>query len=80
LTNAASGWERLMRSITAARLCSEGRGGVSEDLAFPVTMYLYDQRLAVISTREEEFALIVESRELCGMQKKLFELLWRTAV
>lgn len=50
-----------------------------EDLAFPISMYLFDQRLALLSSKAESFALIIESRELCEMQKKLFLLLWNTA-
>ncbi len=49
---------------------------VSDNLDFPITMYMYDDKLAVISSREENFALLIRSRELSGMQKKIFELLW----
>ncbi len=51
---------------------------VSEDTTFPMTLYLYDQKLLAIGTKEENFAFIIENRELCQMQKKLFELTWRT--
>ncbi|MFH0820988.1 MAG: urea ABC transporter substrate-binding protein [Candidatus Peregrinibacteria bacterium] len=50
----------------------------TEDMAFPITMYVYDNKLAVISSKEEGFALIVESRELAQMQQKLFQLLWNS--
>ncbi len=50
----------------------------SEDLAFPMTMFLYDDKLAIISSKEEDFALIVESRELAQMQKKLFDMIWKS--
>jgi HTH-type transcriptional regulator, sugar sensing transcriptional regulator len=52
---------------------------LSEDLAFPLSMYLYDQRIAIISSPEENFAMLIESREFCEMQKKLFMLLWGNA-
>lgn len=52
---------------------------VPEDLAFPITMYMYDGTLAIISSAQESFAMLIESRELAEMQKKLFSLLWRTA-
>jgi sugar-specific transcriptional regulator TrmB len=52
---------------------------VSGDLVFPVTMYLFDNKIAVISSKEEDFSLIIESRELSEMQKKLFEVLWGMA-
>ncbi len=49
---------------------------ISEDLAFPMTIYLYDNKLNVISSKEENFALIIESKEFADMQRKLFGLLW----
>lgn len=51
---------------------------VSDDLAFPVSIYMFDDKLAVLSSKEENFALLIESRELAQMQKKLFELIWPT--
>jgi len=51
---------------------------VSEDLAFPMTVFLYDQKVLAISSREENFAFILESKEFCLMQKKLFELAWKS--
>ncbi len=52
---------------------------VSEDLAFPISMYIYDDKLTLISSKEENYALIIRSRELCSMQRKLFELIWSQA-
>lgn len=49
---------------------------LSEDLAFPMTMYLYDHTIAAISSASERFALLIESREMAEMQKKIFMLLW----
>ena len=51
---------------------------INEDLAFPVTTYLFDQKILTISSKSENFAVLVESRELCEMQKRLFQLLWRS--
>lgn len=51
---------------------------VSEDLAFPMTLFLYDQKLLAISSRAENFAFVIESKELCQLQKKLFELSWKS--
>lgn len=51
---------------------------VPEDLAFPITKYIYDDKLAIISSREENFALIIQSRELAEMQKKMFSLIWNS--
>ena len=49
-----------------------------EELAFPMTMYMFDHSLAIISSPQENFAVIIESKEFADMQKKLFELLWKT--
>jgi len=51
---------------------------VGEDTAFPMTLYIYDNKILAIGTKEENFALIVESKELYQMQRKLFEMTWRT--
>jgi sugar-specific transcriptional regulator TrmB len=52
---------------------------VDEDLAFPMTMYLFDEKVLVISSKEENFALLITSKEYSNMQKKLFDLLWKTS-
>jgi urea transport system substrate-binding protein len=46
------------------------------DLAFPMTMFMFDSKLAIISSKEENFSVLIESKEFAHMQKKLFELLW----
>lgn len=51
---------------------------VSEELAFPITTYMYDDKLMILSSQAENFAMLIESRELCQMQKKLFSLLWES--
>ncbi|MCB0339987.1 MAG: hypothetical protein KDD53_10300, partial [Bdellovibrionales bacterium] len=48
----------------------------SDDFSFPVTMYLYDDKLSIISSKEEDFALIVQSRELSRMQSTIFAMIW----
>lgn len=73
--------EAMSRSRYAKRLVSSRKEKrivrhVSEGLAFPMTMYMYDDKVLVISSKEEEFALIIQSRELSEMQKKLFLLIW----
>lgn len=49
-----------------------------ENLAFPMTMFLSDDKLVLLSSKEENFALLIESREYLEMQKKLFELVWNS--
>ena len=68
---------RAERYVTSKKEKREVRHA-SEDLAFPITMYMYDHKLAIISSKEENFALLIESKELAEMQKKLFSLLWKS--
>jgi sugar-specific transcriptional regulator TrmB len=75
--------EAMSKSRYAQRLVSSKKEKrivryVSEELAFPITMYMYDDKVTVISSKEEEFALIIQSRELSEMQKKLFLLIWKS--
>lgn len=51
---------------------------VPDDLAFPISMYMFDDYLVVISSKDEGFSLLIQSLELARMQKKIFELLWAT--
>jgi hypothetical protein len=39
---------------------------------------MFDDMLAVISSKNEGFSLLIQSQELAGMQKKIFDLLWAT--
>ncbi|MFQ5935313.1 MAG: TrmB family transcriptional regulator [Acidiferrobacterales bacterium] len=75
--------EAMSKSRHAKRLVSSKKEKrivrhVSEELAFPMTMYMYDDKVTVISSKEEEFALIIQSREFSEMQKKLFLLIWKS--
>ncbi len=75
--------EAMSKSRYAQRLVSSKKEKrivryVSEELAFPITMYMYDDKVTIISSKEEEFALIIQSRELSEMQKKLFLLIWKS--
>ena len=49
---------------------------VPEGLSFPVTMFLFDDKVAILSSPEEKISLLIESRHIAEMQKKLFDLLW----
>lgn len=42
----------------------------------PMTMYLYDNKVVVFSTKHENFGMMIESKEFCETQKALFEILW----
>lgn len=49
---------------------------IPDDLAFPMTIYIFDTTLAVISSKDEGFSLLIESKEMTNMMKKIFDLLW----
>lgn len=46
---------------------------------FPLTMYVYDNKVSLMSTKRENFGLIIESREFMQTQKALFDVLWQTS-
>jgi sugar-specific transcriptional regulator TrmB len=48
----------------------------SRDFVFAMTSYIYDDKVALISSRRENFAMTIESEELATMQRNLFEALW----
>ena len=47
-----------------------------EAFRFSMTTYIYDSKVALISSREENFAMTIESAEFATMQTGLFETLW----
>lgn len=49
---------------------------VSPDFVFTMTSYIYDNKVAVISSRRENFAMTIESEEFALMQRNLFDVLW----
>ncbi len=46
------------------------------NLHFAMTMYFYDNKVAIVGTKQEPFGMIIESKEFFRTQKQLFELLW----
>lgn len=48
----------------------------SPDFVFTMTSYIYDNKVAVISSRRENFAMTIESEEFAMMQRNLFDVLW----
>jgi sugar-specific transcriptional regulator TrmB len=45
-------------------------------LNLSMTMYIYDHKVLHISSRNENYALVIESEELAAMNRSLFESLW----
>lgn len=46
------------------------------DFLITMTMYVYDEKVAIISTQKENFAVTIESAEFAELQRNLFEALW----
>lgn len=47
------------------------------NMIFAMTMYLYDDKIALIGTQHEPFGLILQSADFFTMQSNLFETLWQ---
>lgn len=48
----------------------------SLDFVFTMTSYIYDNKVAIISSGRENFAMTIESVEFATMQRNLFEVFW----
>jgi len=46
-------------------------------MVFAMTMYIYDNRVGIISSSKESFGMIIESREFSQNMGHLFEALWQ---
>ena len=73
--------EAILRDVRARRYVTSTKDKrvirhIPDDLAFPMTIYLFDTTLAVISSKDEGFSLLIESKEFTNMMKKIFDLLW----
>ncbi len=44
-----------------------------------MTQYVYDNKVAIISSRKENYGVIIESREFADLQSMLFEMLWNAS-
>ncbi len=49
---------------------------VPTGMAFDMTMYIYDNKLTLISSKKENFGMIIESAELANNMRNLFTTLW----
>lgn len=41
-----------------------------------MTVFIYDQRVCLISSKKENYALVIESEEFAAIQRTLFESIW----
>lgn len=46
------------------------------DFVFTMTTYIFDEKVVLISSRRENFAMTIESEEFASMQRHFFEVLW----
>ncbi len=49
---------------------------LSRSLNFPTTMYVFDEKVAIISSKDEDHSMIINSAELSSFQRQIFDLLW----
>lgn len=47
------------------------------EMIFAMTMYLYDNKVALIGTQKENFGVIFESKDFFDLQSHLFDVLWQ---
>lgn len=52
---------------------------VPPGIVFTMTMYVYDDKVAIISSRRENFGMTIESQELAETQRNLFMVLWHAS-
>lgn len=50
-----------------------------DDMVLSMTTFIYDNRVSLISSRRENYGLIIESEEFAAMQRQLFDALWTVA-
>jgi len=51
----------------------------SPDFVFTMTSYIYDNKVSIISSRRENFAMTIESEEFALMQRNLFDVFWASS-
>ncbi|HQS08877.1 MAG: transcriptional regulator TrmB [Rhizobiales bacterium 24-66-13] len=47
-----------------------------ENITLSVTQYVYDDKVAIISSKRENYGLVIESEDFARLQTALFETLW----
>jgi sugar-specific transcriptional regulator TrmB len=62
-------WPDEPRDLRAVRFAPK-------DFVFTMTSYIYGEKVALISSRRENFAMTIESEEFAAMQRHLFEVFW----
>lgn len=50
-----------------------------KNMIFPMTIYLYDNKVGIIGTKKENFGIIIESEDLFHTLNNFFEITWDVA-
>lgn len=50
-----------------------------DNMVFSMTMFIYDNKVSLISSKKENFGMIIESKELAWNMNHLFEALWQVS-
>lgn len=66
-------WPESPEELRELRFCPDS-------FVFSMTTYIYDEKVALISSSRENFALTIESPEFAAMQGNLFEALWAASI
>lgn len=48
----------------------------SAEMIFPMTLYLYDNKVSIVGTQKENFGMIIESEDMYRTLKNMFEVMW----
>lgn len=51
----------------------------ADSLIFPMTVYLYDNKVSIMSSQKEHFGVIIESADFYNTLKNLFDLMWQVS-
>jgi len=65
-------WKESKKELRTVRFAPE-------NFVFPLTMYVYDNKVSLMSTKRENFCVIIESREFMQTQKAMFNILWQVS-
>ena len=50
---------------------------LGKPIEFPMSIYLYDEKVMALSSKHEGYGLIIESNDLSSMLKEIFDVLWQ---
>lgn len=64
-----------LKAKTQEKVLRESRF-LPKDISFDVVCFIYDNKVALISSKKESFGFIIESHEFSQMMKILYDLIW----